>query len=91
MGGSELETVSWTSDGLPVIAGSHATFWSTRGAALVLCISAENVRDLIRASGMKPAGKRYEPGFGTRHVPVYAAAELVALVAGTCVTYLSSV
>lgn len=71
--------MSWTSGDLPVLAGREELFWSTRAASLILDCPMREIRDLVRDAGLVPAGKRHETGFGTRHVPVYAASDILRI------------
>jgi len=69
----------WSSAGLSLIEGQYDVYWSTADAAYLLGpphLTEEKIRQLVHLTGMQPAGKRWMPGRGNRHVRVYAAHEL---------------
>lgn len=72
----------WSSEGLDVIAQDDPEFWSTSDASKLLGppqLTPGQVRQLVRLSGLQPAGKRRVTvrGRGGRHVRVFRATELI--------------
>lgn len=68
----------WTSAGLRIISSDDTSYWSTKDAAMMLGTEAEQIRNLIRLTGLTPAGKRHgHARRGGRYVRVYSAVDLI--------------
>lgn len=64
----------WSSQGLPVVPSNDPAFWSVYDMTVVLGLTEDQVRSLIKLVGLQRVGKRHG-GPRKRHVPVYRARE----------------
>lgn len=69
--------MSWSGEGLRIVDGDWAVLWSTADAAWLLDVPVREVREKLRKRGVRAAGKRFDRGRGRRHVPVYAAEDVL--------------